>query len=84
MTHDFTGKAIFCQTWQQMLHLAELAEKQGCEINEAAFNEEDFNDGAVYFELYGIAVVNSYSTQDPIIPYTTFINPPVDESVYGC
>jgi hypothetical protein len=27
--HDFTGKSIKCDTWEQMLHLAKLAEEQG-------------------------------------------------------
>jgi hypothetical protein len=28
MKHDFTGKSIKCDTWEQMLHLAKLAEEQ--------------------------------------------------------
>jgi hypothetical protein len=84
MTHNFQNVAVKCDSWQQMLHLAELAREQGAEINPAIFNEEDFNDGAVYFELYGYMAVNMYSTQEVEIPYTTFINPPVDDSVYGC
>jgi hypothetical protein len=28
--YDFTGKSIKCETWEQMLHLAKLAEEQGC------------------------------------------------------
>jgi len=86
MTHDFTGKAIFCKTWQQMLHLADLAKAQGMTDEYAIFNEWDFNRGMQYFivtevnDFMNVAHITGYEPID----YTTFITPPVDDSVYGC
>lgn len=87
MTHNFQNVAIKCQTWQQMLHLADLARAQGNETDLILFCEEDFNKGMTYFlaenKKYGNVAdctVKNYTQ----IPYTTFINPPSDESVYGC
>jgi hypothetical protein len=99
MTHDFTGKAIFCTTWQQMLHLADLAREQG--LNPYWFGQGDhtFENGFCYFMLCSGNLIppnhfSSYKEWDVedklVVTYadfitpTTFINPPVDDSVYGC
>jgi len=87
MTHDFTGKAIFCQTWQQMLHLAKLARKQGYRTDKVLFNEQDFRNGHAYFFVEDRKFMNVSDTvvkKTANIPYTTFITPPTEDSVYGC
>lgn len=96
MTHDFTNKAILCTTWQQMLHLADLAREQGYAVIDDLFNEDDFKAGMKYFvaEEGRCANVSNQHLRDQAIYFysdfivkpepTTFINPPVDDSVYGC
>jgi hypothetical protein len=84
---NFNGVAIKCDTWQQMLHLAELAEMQGYGNHYGLFSKEDFEKGDKYFSTFGNDI---YGCQGFVAPsetettYTTFINPPVDDSVYGC
>lgn len=55
MNYDFTGKSIKCETWEQMLHLAEIAKKSGISepIGTYWFNEHYFNDGYKYFVVSG-------------------------------
>jgi hypothetical protein len=93
MTHDFTNKAIFCKTWQQMLHLADLARGQGYAVIDDLFNEDDFKSGMEHFvaEEGRCANVSTQHLRDQaiflysdFITPTTFITPPVDDSVYGC
>lgn len=98
MTHNFTNKAILCHTWQQMLHLAELAGKQGNWTDNDIFCEKDFNAGMVYFVVedgrfgnvaeYHLLNWPQFVYSDFISStksdYTTFITPPTDDSVYGC
>jgi len=61
-------------------------EEQGMTDEYAIFNEADFNRGMHYFivtevnDFMNIARITGYTPVD----YTTFINPPVDDSVYGC
>jgi hypothetical protein len=82
---NFNGVAVLCSTWQQMLHLAELAREQGYKTEHESFNENSFNEGDVYFHVGNTHIWNLCSDLLlPVIPYTTFINPPVDDSVYGC
>jgi hypothetical protein len=47
--HDFTGKSIKCDTWEQMLHLAKLAEEQG--YKEIIFSEDRYKNGYKFFEV---------------------------------
>lgn len=92
MTHDFTNKAIKCQTWQQMLHLAELAREQRYKGNWTSFCEDSFNRGHKYFVVHGNWFYNydivlsdeTETTYTDFITPTTFITPPTDDSVYGC
>jgi hypothetical protein len=93
MTHDFTNKAILCSTWQQMLHLADLAREQGYKTDRYSFNEELFDNGEMYFMVFDEGYFCDYhdyigdfaeTTYADFITPTTFINPPVDDSVYGC
>ena len=49
MNYDFTGKSIKCETWEQMLHLAKLAEEQG--YKEIIFSEDRYKNGYKYFEV---------------------------------
>jgi hypothetical protein len=93
MTHNFTGKAILCQTWQQMLHLADLAREQGYGVHNDLFNEYDFNAGMKFFvaEEGRCANVSTQHLRDQaiflysdFITPTTFITPHTDDSVYGC
>lgn len=49
MNYDFTGKSIKCDTWEQMLHLAKLAEEQG--YKEIIFSEDRYKNGYKYFEV---------------------------------
>jgi hypothetical protein len=93
--HDFTGKSIKCDTWEQMLHLAKLAEEQHNAtsfLGNMYFNQDDFNGGDVYFILdtedmtYLIQSVHSALTPI-VISYSVFINPPFPTEVVevtGC
>lgn len=56
----FAGKAIRCTDWNQMLQLAEMAEKEGIKMS-FAFNESDFEDTAEFFVLdaYGEQYYNT-------------------------
>ena len=87
MTHDFTNKAILCDTWQQMLHLADLAREQGYGVHNDLFNEYDFNAGMKFFvaeEGRCANVSTEHLRGQTETTYTTFITPPTDDSVYGC
>jgi hypothetical protein len=88
MTHNFQNVAVLCDTWQQMLHLAKLAKAQGYRTDKVLFSRMDFLvldhiyfavENREYLNLTEIAA-NSYIKTT----YTTFINPPTDDSVYGC
>jgi hypothetical protein len=66
--HDFTGKSIKCDTWEQMLHLAKLAEEQGItkpKNDDYWFSEHTFNDKYCYF-----MVVDSIGYTNDIISDT--------------
>jgi hypothetical protein len=86
MTHDFTGKSIKCETWEQMLHLAKLAEEQG--YREIGLNKCDFNDGAIYFYVVqGVYLNNHGKKAQNVVTYSYFINPPLPTEVLevtGC
>ena len=94
MTHDFTGKSIKCDNWEQMLHLAKLAEEQGItnpDNDEFWFTESSFNYKYCYFiVIEGKGYTNDIIADDkkhlPIIPYHTFINklPTEVVEVTGC
>jgi hypothetical protein len=92
MKHDFTGKSIKCDTWEQMLHLAKLAEEQynaTSFLGNMYFNQDDFNGGDVYFILdtedmtYLIQSVHSALTPI-VITYSDFFNPTEVVEVTGC
>jgi hypothetical protein len=90
--HDFTGKSIKCDTWEQMEHLAKLAEEQHNAtsfLGNMYFNQDDFNGGDVYFILdtedmtYLIQSVHS-SLTPIVITYSDFLNPTEVVEVTGC
>lgn len=86
MTHDFTGKSIKCETWEQMLHLAKLAEEQGYS-KLVPFSELWFNRGSVYFTIDSEEYMMLDCVCDPIeISYSDFINtlPTEVVEVTGC
>jgi hypothetical protein len=79
--HDFTGKSIKCDTWEQMLHLAKLAEEQGIskpKNDDYWFSERTFNDKYCYFMVVdSIGYTNdiiSDTLASKIITYSDFIN----------
>ena len=77
MNYDFTGKSIKCDTWEQMLHLAELAEEQGYSVLKP-FSARFFNTGSVFFTIDDKEYMCLDVVCDPIeILYTDFINPPL-------
>jgi hypothetical protein len=88
MTHDFTGKSIKCDTWEQMLHLAKLAEEQGYEKSKG-FSEILFGNYGGYFTIVGreryTILVGMY---DPIeTTYSEFTKTPLPTEVVevtGC
>lgn len=93
MNYDFTGKSIKCDTWEQMLHLAKLAEEQKAKPNVRwYFNEMEFNNGNVWFVLDTedmTYVCQSVPTgiYDIEVSYTDFITPPLPTEtieVTGC
>lgn len=90
MNYDFTGKSIKCETWEQMLHLAKLAEEQKSKPNERwEFSEIEFNKGNVWFVLdhdYMTYVCQSVPTciYNIEISYTDFITPTETIEVTGC
>jgi hypothetical protein len=93
--HDFTGKSIKCETWEQMLHLAKLAEVQHNAtsfLDDSFFSENNFNnEGCVYFifdpsdATYLIQSVHS-ALNEIEISYSAFINtlPTEVVEVTGC
>jgi hypothetical protein len=81
MTHDFTGKSIKCDNWEQMLHLAKLAEEQGIskpKNDDYWFSQRTFNDKYCYFMVVdSIGYTNdiiSDTLASKIITYSDFIN----------
>jgi hypothetical protein len=85
MTHDFTGKSIKCETWEQMQHLAKLAEEQG--YREIGLNKCDFNDGAIYFYVVSGVYLNNHGKKaQNVVTYSYFINTLTTEvvEVTGC
>lgn len=92
--HDFTGKSIKCDTWEQMEHLAKLAEEQHnatSYLGGMYFNQDDFNSGDVYFVLDPSD--NTYLIQSVVsainkieTTYSDFINtlPTEVVEVIGC
>ena len=75
MKHDFTGKSIKCDTWEQMLHLAKLAEKQGYR-QFCHFDIDCFNRGERYFTIDHNDYMMINEMFDPIeVSYTDFITP---------
>lgn len=91
---NFNGVAIFCETWQQMLHLAELAMEHGLSPYWFGQGDHTFENGYCYFMLCSPWIIppdhfSNYKEWDvegeTIIPYHTFINQtPAQDSVYGC
>jgi hypothetical protein len=84
--HDFTGKSIKCDTWEQMLHLAKLAEDQG--YREIGLNKCDFNDGAIcFYVVHGVYLNNHGKRAQNVVTYSYFTNPPLPTEVVevtGC
>ena len=87
MKHDFTGKSIKCDTWEQMLHLAKLAEEQG--MQSGGFSKRWFDDyDGVYFETTPkMYFCNLQKPQEKVVTtYHDFINtlPTEVVEVTGC
>lgn len=79
----FKNKAILCDTWEQMEHLARIAEEQG--YMPLGFSEIYFENDMAYFIVDGWEYTNTYGTDGyTITTYTTFINSHPDISVEGC
>ena len=85
----FQNTAIKCDTWQQMEHLARIAEEQG--YRPIMFRRHYFDEhGMVYFITWDKEYTNSYDadgyteTTYTETTYTTFINSHPDISVEGC
>lgn len=73
--HDFTGKSIKCDTWEQMEHLAKLAEEQEYK-KFCRFDIDCFNRGERYFTIDHNDYMMINEMYDPIeISYTDFITP---------
>lgn len=81
---NFTNKAIKCDTWEQMEHLARIAEEQG--YRPIMFRQHYFDEhGMVYFITWDNEYTNTYDTDDYTeTTYTQFINQSDTPSVYGC
>lgn len=87
MNYDFTGKSIKCETWEQMLHLAKLAEEQN--RFSSLFSDLYFDDGAIYFVVMksdkytNEFSVNEYNLE---VNYTDFVKilPTETIEVTGC
>lgn len=84
MNYDFTGKSIKCDTWEQMLHLAKLAEEQG--YREMYLAENGFNNGRIHFEVNSFfQYINLIQPEeDNVINYSMFIIPTETIEVNGC
>lgn len=84
----FQNTAIKCDTWEQMEHLARIAEGQN--IRQVGFIEHDFyNRDLKYFIVlnlsFGLIYTNGIPAHGEIeTTYTTFINSHPDISVEGC
>lgn len=84
----FTNKAIKCDTWEQMEHLARIAEDQG--YRPIGFEKSDFDKRDLkYFIALKLSFGNAYTNGIPnrgetITTYTTFINSHPDIRVEGC
>jgi hypothetical protein len=78
MNYDFTGKSIKCDTWEQMLHLAKLAEEQGYNQSKG-FSKRFFDDESFYFTIVGCerytVLTACYDEVETL--YADFINPPL-------
>ena len=79
--YDFTNKAIKCDTWEQMEHVAEIARKQGGSVT-TWFNTHPctIEDGYSYFistseniDLYGNYRLSHIEPTETIISYSDFI-----------
>jgi hypothetical protein len=84
--HDFTGKSIKCDTWEQMQHLAKLAEVHGYS-KLVPFSARFFNTGNVYFTVDDKEYIMLDVACDPIeTTYSDFINtlPTEAVEVTGC
>jgi len=87
MKHDFTGKSIKCDTWEQMLHLAKLAEEQ--RMQSGGFSKKWFDDNnGIYFETTSkMYFCNLQKPQEKVvISYCDFVNtlPTEVVEVTGC
>lgn len=70
--YDFTGKAVKCDTWEQLNELAELAAGIGLESRLMRDLPQ-----ATFFSRSGIGIYTNYERAHPsetIISYTDFIN----------
>lgn len=82
--YDFTNKAILCDNWEQMEHLAELAKMQG--IKEYMFTPECIGYTTLIFRVYnyvgnGVLEFTSAYAKDAsevLINYSDFITPPAE------
>lgn len=67
--YDFTNKAIKCETWEQMEHLAELAKAQG--LKPEMFSRVDFFDSdKKYRHFYAEESVYTNFSQEHLPNFT--------------
>lgn len=85
---NFTNKAILCDTWEQMEHLARIADEQG--YRPIGFVKSDFDKRDLkYFIVLKLSFKDAYTNGIPArgeteTTYTQFINQSDTPSVYGC
>ncbi len=86
--HDFAGKSIKCDTWEQMEHLAKLAEEHGYTQGKG-FSKNLFGNYGCYFTIVGgeryTVLAGMYDEVE--ITYSQFINPTLPTEVVevtGC
>ena len=84
--YNFQKYAILCDNWQQMLHLASLAERQGYIRIPLALSKDDFEEGANLFIATENGMANWWTASAGYtnITYTTFINSHPDHRSDGC
>lgn len=89
--YNFQNYAILCENWQQMLHLAKLAKKQGYKTDKVLFCKDDFCNDHAYFVIEDnefLNVTEKMVDLHKVMPYTkltytSFINSHLDIRVEG-
>jgi hypothetical protein len=86
MTYNFKNYAIKCDDWSQMEELAKMAEKQG--YRNLEMTEHEFHKGYMYFvimpDFNAYTNVDTATSTETIIPFTSFITSHPDYRADGC